>query len=165
MPRAQFYKYDLLYIHLAKKYWFSGLVKDESYYCEPTRLKILPLPHSVYTERARRTPHISSRRRLFMSVFSSRRIRHSGLSLSLTNGSKQRSSGGNARARSLVVVSARALFSAPSFQSVIWFSTDSGHRGSCFPGKTPPKLRERANATIIAMGKQAAIFEMKKGDN
>lgn len=31
---------------------FSGLVKDESYYLEPTRLKILPLPHSV---RARAT--------------------------------------------------------------------------------------------------------------
>lgn len=27
---------------------FSGLVKDESYYLEPTRLKILPLPHSVH---------------------------------------------------------------------------------------------------------------------
>lgn len=45
--RAHFYKYDLLYIHLAGKYWFSSLVKDESYYLEPTRLKILPLPHSV----------------------------------------------------------------------------------------------------------------------
>lgn len=49
MPRAPFYKYNLLYIHLARKYWFSSLVKDESYYGEPTRLKILPLPHSVCT--------------------------------------------------------------------------------------------------------------------
>lgn len=42
------YKHDLLYIHLAGKYRFSSLVKDESYYLEPTQLKILPLPHSVH---------------------------------------------------------------------------------------------------------------------